>query len=154
MIPLNKKIKLPWASRFYGLAWLFIILLAITLLGSVADNGMATFVSVGWIMVLVALWLLLDYACISYVVSEKMLTINSGILIKSSKSIPYASVQNVNNTSGPIAMIFGVGRINIWTSSQEQIQISRGNSRNKPSGSLLLAKTDAEWLKDYILKNK
>ncbi len=148
MITLNQKTKIPWPARFYGLAWLFIILLVITFIFSLGGGGSAAFRSVGGIMIFIALWLLLDYACTSFVVAEKTLTINSGILIKKSKSIPFDSVQNINNSRGLIAMMFGVSKINIWTSSVAQIHINNGNSDNRPSGSLLIARSDAEWLKD------
>jgi membrane protein YdbS with pleckstrin-like domain len=154
MITLNQKTKLPWSTRFYGLAWLFILLLIITFLFSLGGHGADAFNYVGMFMIFIALWLLLDYACISYVVSEKTITINSGILVKRSKSIPFESIQNTTSNRGPMAMIFGISRINIWTASPAQIQIRNGNSENRPSGSLLLRKDDVEWLKEHILKNK
>lgn len=154
MITLNQKIKIPWSARLYGLAWLFILLLVISLIFSLGGHGVDAFNYAGRFMVFIAIWLLLDYTCISFVVVEKMLTINSGILIKKSKSIPFDSVQNINNSRGLIAMIFGVSRVSIWTASPAQIHINRGNSDNRPSGSLLLKHADADWLKDYILNNK
>jgi len=153
-IILNQKIKIPWAARFYGLTLLFIILLIITFFFSLSKNGTVAFCVAGGFIFWIALWLLLDYACISYVISEHMITINSGILIKRSKSIPFAGVQNINNSRDPISMIFGISKINIWTASPSQIQINNGNSENAPSGLLLLRDDDAVWLKDYILKNK
>ncbi len=155
MITLNQKIKLPWSARLYGITWLFIILFIITLfIGGLVSDMPDTFNSLGRFMILVAIWLLLDYACINFIVSEKTLTINSGILIKKSKSIPFSSIQNIIIKKGIIAMIFGVSRINIWTASPGQIRINNGNSENRPSGSLLIMNEDAEWLKNFILKNK
>lgn len=154
MIALNQKIKLPWSTRFYGLAWLFILLLGITFVFSLGGAGAEAFNYGGRFMIFIAVWLLLDYASVSYIVSEKIITINSGILIKKSKSIPFDGVQNINNGRGLVAMIFGVSKINIWTASVGQIHITNGNSQNKPAGSLLIGRDDAEWLKDYILKNK
>lgn len=149
-IVLNEEMKLPWSVRFYGLTWLFILFLPIlpflTMGGKYAENTLS-FIS--WVVI----WLLLDYACVSYTVSENKIIINSGILIKKSQSIPFSSVQNVNNSRGPISTIFGASRINIWTASPSQIQISNGRSHNGPSGSLLLDRDDAEWLKEYITKN-
>lgn len=154
MITLNQTIKLPWSVRFYGLAWLFIVLLIISFVGSIGGNEGEAFNLFGRFMVFVALWLLLHYACISYVVSENIITINSGILIKSSKSIPFTNVQDVNTKRGIISMMFGVSRINIWTASSGQIQINNGNSINKPTGSLILNKEDATWLQRHILNSK
>ena len=154
MITLNQKTKIPWSARFYGLSWLLIVLLLITFVFSLGGSGSSAFSFVGSFMIFIALWLLLVYACTNFEVSEKTITINSGILIKKSKSIPFDSVQNINNSRGLVAMIFGVSKINIWTASPGQIHINNGNSENRPSGSLLIARNDAEWLKDYILKKK
>ena len=154
MISINKKQGLPWSVRFYGLAKLFIYLLIITFLFSFSGHGTEMFIFFGRFMILVAIWLLIKYSCINYIVSEKLITINSGILIKNSKSIPFDSVQNINNSKGLLAMIFGVSKINIWTASPAQIQINNGNSYSNPSASLFLNHNDAEWLRDYILKNK
>lgn len=154
MITINEQTKLPWSARFYGLARLLILLLVITFIFSLGGHGAEAFKTFGSFMFYVALWLLLSYACVNYIVGEKTLTINSGILIKKSKSIPFTSVQNINNDRGPVAMIFGVSKINIWTASPSQIDIKNGTSKNKPSGLLILRRDDAEWLKNYILGNK
>lgn len=154
MVTLNQTTKLPWSVRFYGLTWLFILLLIITFIGSIGGNGGGAFNLFGRFMIFVALWLLLHYACISYVVKENTITINSGVLIKKSKSIPFANVQDVNTSRGIISMMFGVSKINIWTASPGQIQINNGNSTNKPTGSLTLNKEDATWLQQHILNGK
>jgi membrane protein YdbS with pleckstrin-like domain len=144
LIPLNQKTKLPWSVRFYEMAWLFIIYLAIASLFSIGSNGTDALIPLGGLMIVVALWQLLDYACVSYIVSENTMTINTGILIKRSQSIPFSNVQNVNNSRGLLAMIFGISRVNIWTASSAQIQINKGNSNNKPSGSLFFRRDEAE----------
>ncbi len=85
MITLNQKTRLPWSARYYGLAWLFIILLLITFVSSLGGHGVEMFVFVGRFMILIALWLLVEYSCVSYVISENTITMNSGVLIKRSK---------------------------------------------------------------------
>jgi uncharacterized membrane protein YdbT with pleckstrin-like domain len=154
MIKLNKKINYPWSARLYGLTWIFIVLLIFTFIGSFSSHGYDTFKGFSGLMIFIALWKLLKYACINYFVDDKSLIINSGVFVKRSKYIPFSSIQNITVKKGLILMICGVSQVNIWTSSPSQIQIVNGNSENRPSGLLFLDDVDAEWLKNHIHKTK
>jgi len=154
MIELSKKVNYSWSARLYGLTWIFIVLLILTVFGSLFGHGYDTFIGLIGLMIFIALWKLLKYECISYIFDEKSLTINSGVFIKRSKYIPFSSIQNITINKGLILMIYGVSQVNIWTSSLSQVQIINGNSENRPSGLLFLDDEDTEWLKNLIHKNK
>jgi uncharacterized membrane protein YdbT with pleckstrin-like domain len=97
------------------------------------------------------LYLLLWYECFNFIIEENKITINSGIIIKRSKSIPFGTIQKVENIQGIMHRLFGLSRINIWTSSPEQIRTHKGTSIHRPDGRLDLLLEDGEWLNNFIL---
>ena len=100
------------------------------------------------------------YLTFSFMVSEQGITINSGVLFRSSRTIDFNKVQNVDNTRGPLQMMFGLTGVNIWTASQDQLRFStvtiggipRTRASARPDGKLYLSGQDADYLKDYIAK--
>lgn len=55
------------------------------------------------------------YDNITFLVSDELLTINRGILMKQSLAIPFARVQNVDIYRGPIERHFGIATIHVQT---------------------------------------
>ncbi len=88
---------------------------------------------------------------INFIVENDKITINSGILIKRSKSIPFNQVQNVDIVRGLLHRVFGLCRVNIWTSSVGQIQFHEKKTIRRPDCTLDINATDGEWLKNFIL---
>jgi len=97
----------------------------------------------------VSIYMLLLYRSISFIVEDGRITINSGIITKKSKVIPFNKIQNVNCVRGLLIRIFGLSVVNIWTASPSQININA----KKPDGVLILTVDDAEWLKNFIINN-
>jgi uncharacterized membrane protein YdbT with pleckstrin-like domain len=97
------------------------------------------------------LYLLLFYNSFTFIAEENKITINSGVVVKRSKSIPFSIIQNVENVRGLLHRVFGLSRVDIWTSSPEQIKAYKGSTTHKPDGSLDLIVEDGEWLKNFIL---
>ncbi|MCX6789649.1 MAG: PH domain-containing protein [Candidatus Gribaldobacteria bacterium] len=91
--------------------------------------------------------IVLDFKYISFIVEEGRITIKSGIIAKHSKTILFNNVQNVENTQGILARIFGLVAIKIWTASSQN-----SKTDNRADGTILLKKADAEWLKNFITK--
>jgi uncharacterized membrane protein YdbT with pleckstrin-like domain len=97
------------------------------------------------------LYISIYYSFITFVVDDNKLTINSGIIIKISKSIAFDKVQNVSSIQSLLCRLFGLSILRIWTASPSQIEIRRERSENRPDGILWLNYSDSEWLKNFIL---
>jgi uncharacterized membrane protein YdbT with pleckstrin-like domain len=179
MIAQNTQNKLPGNVLTYKLVGNIIIAVVLivvafilmslgTIHGTSTVNGVtspATFNLIIPAIVLIVLGLIFPlytiawYATFSFIVADQSITINSGVVVKRSKTIDFNKVQNVNNVRGPLQMIFGLAQVDLWTASQDQISfstVSYGNGRTgtrmqaKPEGRLYLLKQDAEDLKNVI----
>ena len=155
MIPLNEKISLPPAVKWYTISKLLILLAIITITFSFIKSGLVVFWIFGiFVVAPFSIYFFIYYALFSFIVDESKLTINSGIIIRRSKSIPFTNIQNVDNVVGLWARLFGLTRVAVWTASASQIEIRNENSDNRPDGILLLKISEGNWLKDYILNKK
>ncbi|MDO8561943.1 MAG: PH domain-containing protein [bacterium] len=186
MIPLNTETKLPGvAGAYLILTSLFVaapLLAFLALVGFTLGSGGGTctgnaqvcafltsgghtalFVGVGILLAIVLVgyrWLW--YLLFSFVLTERGVTINSGVLFRQSKTIDSNRMQNVNNVRGPLLMIFGLTGVQIWTASPDQVSFSTSYSRNgrstivrpKPDGLLILRKGDAEWVRNYLTQQR
>ncbi|HUV80994.1 MAG TPA: PH domain-containing protein [Patescibacteria group bacterium] len=146
MINLNTPNKLPKQFKWYWLTKIFGLILLASLFWH----------SLFWILIIFiglpfTLYLFLFYNAFSFIVEDNKITINSGIIIKKSKSIPFTIIQNVDNVQGILHRVFGLSKVNIWTSSPEQITAHKGSTTHKPDGSLDLFVKDSDWLKNFIL---
>jgi Uncharacterized conserved protein len=152
---LNTNYKLPDLVYFYVFSKVFCVILIISLLfgiGSGLSGILSTFLLIIILFGLpITTLLILHFKNISYLIDGDKLTINSGIISKHSLSIPYVNINNIENISGPFMSFFELADVKIWTSSQSQVFISAGTSHNKPDGSLIITKSAAEWLKNYLL---
>lgn len=146
MINLNAPTKLPSKIRWYWLTKIIILILLPSLFWR----------PLFWILIIfiglpIFLYLLLYYNSFSFILEDNKITINSGVIIKRSKSIPFNIIQNVENVRGILHRIFGLSKVDIWTSSPEQIRAYKGSTTHKPDGSLDLVVEDGDWLKNFIL---
>ena len=158
MITLNTPTKLPISLKWYVLAKLaiifFVIPLPFMLLGNNAALSAIFFSFVVFIVLLIWLYTIVSYRFVSFAVGENMITINSGIFVKHSSAISFGQIQNVTSTRGPLAVLFGFSKLNIWTASPSQIHVQSGNSADTSTGLLWLKTVDAEWLKNFILAKR
>lgn len=179
MITQNIQSKLPGNVLAYKLVGsiiiaVILIVIALFLLSAGTINGTSTVNGVTSptsipaaipAIVLIVLGLIFPlyaiawYATFSFLVADQSITINSGVIVKRSKTIDFNKIQNVNNVRGPLQMIFGLAQVDLWTASQDQLSfstVSYGNGRSgtrmqaKPEGRLYLLKQDAEDLKNTI----
>jgi len=149
MINLNTPTQLPSKIKWYWFTKIIILILLPTIFWH----------PLFWILTIffglpIFVYLLLFYNSFNFIVEDNKITINSGIIIKKSKSIPFSIIQNVENVRGLLHRIFSLSRVNIWTSSPEQIKVYKGSTTHKPDGDLDLVVDDGEWLKNFILDKK
>lgn len=97
--------------------------------------------------------LFLSYMNFSFVIKDSDITVNSGILVKRSKLIPFNRIQNIELKSGLLMRFLGLTRVNIWTSSPAQIKIHNKQSEHTPDSAITLYNEDAVWLQNFILNN-
>ena len=154
MIELNKKIVPPPDVKSYFFVKMALLVTLLSFPFSVFGGFWGMFLILLLFLGLpILIYLLIDINNVSFVVEEKKITINSGIIIKNSKSIPFANVHNVVISSGSVAKLFKVSRIDIWTASQSQTSASNG-VEHKPDGSLILKSEASIWLQKFILDNR
>jgi membrane protein YdbS with pleckstrin-like domain len=115
------------------------------------------------LFILAALYWILYYNMFSFVVTEGSISITSGVLFSSTKTTDFRAVQDVATKRGPLLMIFGLGILQGFTSSPDQIRVSGGSFRlgggafgnnarttYNPDISIPLPAVDAEQLRSQI----
>jgi len=151
---LNITLKMPNKVKFYYLIKLILLTLfaffLFSLLGGRTFGAIMTWLMVIFINIPVFIYLLLDYMNFSFIVKDNDIIVNSGILIKRSKLIPFDKIQNIDLKSGPLMRLFGLTRVNIWTSSPAQIRIRNKQSEHTPESFITLYTEDATWLQNFM----
>jgi len=91
----------------------------------------------------------------SFVFDEEKITVNSGILIKKSKSVAFKNIQSVETITGIVERFFNISRLEIFTASPQQIfSLQEKKTRHSPDITLYLLIKDAQFLKSFILEKK
>jgi len=153
MINLNISNELPKKLKWYALikVVLGVFLVSFPFLLFNSDVWFSVFMILIFVSMPVFLYTLFYYSFISFVVEKNKLTINSGIIIKKSKSIAFDKVQNISNVRGLLCRLFGLSLFKIWTASPSQIKIGNEKTEIRPDGALWLDYSDSEWLRNFIL---
>jgi membrane protein YdbS with pleckstrin-like domain len=81
-----------------------------------------------------------------FVLTDKSISINSGILMRRSCTIRFDRIQDVDTFRGPLHMMFGLTSVAIWTASLDQ----RAGRVNRPDGLIVLDSATADWLREYL----
>jgi uncharacterized membrane protein YdbT with pleckstrin-like domain len=179
MIIENKKSKLSprvffyilFRSIFLSSFLLFIAYLLFTLgysNGGLYNSLAITFWSVpifvSFVFALIALALplraVLWYLTFSFVVSDKAITINSGLIFKKNKEINFNVIYRISGVSGPLQMIFGLKQVSMMTASLQELMLAgrinfNDNQKHikvkhKPDGVLILSHKETEELKSLV----
>ncbi len=152
MITLNNKTKISTIVKRQWVAEVFIVIVMISLTLSLISGSFFQIFSFFLIFLGLPLTIysLIHLNSISFVVEDDKITINYGIIVKHSNTIPYRNIQNILNRRSVSGQLFRVTTINIWTAAPNQID---SHNERKPDGKLYLPTLDANWLKDFILNN-
>ena len=164
MIPLNTPQTLvPRAFWYMGLRTLFVSLLALglgklvelgansphatcngALCGKMSGTHFAELIYL--FAVLLAVRALVNFRSLSYVLTDKSISISSGVLFRNSCTIRFDRIQDVRVLRDPLHLLLGLRSVAIWTASPDQ---RVGNSK-RPDGLLVLEADQADWLRDYL----
>jgi membrane protein YdbS with pleckstrin-like domain len=161
MIPLNKPSQLPTAAAWYWVVRSLFVCGAIVLFAYLLHSGLVSSSCRGalcgssgrgftaflylFAAVLAARAILNALTC-EFVLWDKSITINRGLIFRSSSTIRFDRIQDVRGSRGPLLDAFGLEAVALWTASPDQ---RVGNSR-RPDGQLFLNLQDAEWLKQFL----
>lgn len=106
------------------------------------------FIVIG-IPVMIREWLYVN--TFNFQLNDNGVIINSGIIFKKTKTIPYSSTQTINIGRGLLRKWMGIATVNIWTASPNQLNVK---TMNTPDGWVILSIEDAEWMSNFILSKK
>jgi len=175
MIQSGAQTKLSQRAIWYRLvgAVIFVAILAIGL-NFVADmgtinatvNGKPTTISTGSmgplvttglplaLLFLIVLYNILYYKMYSFVLDSDKISITSGVVFSSTKTVDFKTIQNISTKRGPILMLFGLKIVQGFTSSPGQLVVTgnRGQTSTtyRPDISIPLIADDAEQLRNLI----
>lgn len=157
MIAFDIPQELPSKFLWYLFTKLFLILVVISWFFSfivkswiMAFMSILTLTMIIWIPLIIYIYLY--YKTFSFQIDKENVIIKSGVIFKGLKTIPFNSAQTVNLNTGPLQGLFGLSTVQIWTSSQSQMQINKGNSEQTPDGILNLDTKDAERVREMITR--
>src|SRR5580658_9623977 len=133
MIPLNSRQGLPPNALWYlllrslGVAILIILIGALAQLAASAPNARCSGLLCGKISggaVAVLLYLsavilvvnaVLRYKWFSFVLTDKSLSVNAGVIFQSSTTFRFDKIQDIDAFRGPLRMWLGLKSVAIWT---------------------------------------
>lgn len=164
MIPLNTPQALtPRAFWYIALRTLLVALLALglgklvelsansphascrgALCGTVNGSHLAGFIYL--FAAFLAVRALVNFRSLSFVLTDKSISISSGVLFRNSCTIRFDRIQDVRLVRNPLHLMLGLKSIAIWTASPDQ---RIGNSK-RADGLLVLDAGEADWLRDYL----
>ncbi len=164
MIPLNTRLGLPSRAFWYIALRSLVVVLLVVVLGSIVQLvtslpgatcgghacNPASGAHLAAFIYLFAAFLVvravLNFKWYSFVVTDRNLTIDSGVLSRTSNVIRYDRIQDVSTRRDPLHALLGLKSVDIWTASPDQF----AGSRRRPEGHLVLDTDDADWLRDYL----
>jgi len=161
MPTLHTHLRQPIAALWYSALGAIVVALVLFFLGLflstasviVASAGLTalSLLTLSVVVILVVAYPILHYFLFSYELTEHSITIHSGIIFRQYETINFNRIQVVDNERGPLLMLFGLTIVEIWTASPDQVEVSGSGARSPhPDARLVLARADAENLKQYI----
>jgi membrane protein YdbS with pleckstrin-like domain len=164
VIPLNTPHTLaPRAFWYMGLRALFVAVLALgvgrlfefgansghstchgALCGTITGSHIAGFIYL--FAAFLAIRALVNFRSLSFVLTDKNISISSGVLFRNSCTIRFDRIQDVRVLRDPLHLLLGLRSVAIWTASPDQ----RVGNAKRPDGLLVLETDEADWLKEYL----
>lgn len=155
MIKTNQALRFDPRYKSYLLSQLvfYIILLALAFSITNPTQFLISFFSSAMLFGIPAyIVIALVYHYRYYTINDHDLTINSGIIARRSKTIPFKSIQNIHQKQGLIMRLFKIVNVEIWTASASQMKPANASGKNYPDGLIVLSKIDAQSFQDHSNK--
>jgi membrane protein YdbS with pleckstrin-like domain len=114
------------------------------LCGRVSGNQIAGFLYLYGALLLAGA--VLKFRSSSFVLTDKSISVASGIFFQNSSTIRFERIQDVATRRDPLLMLLGLTAVAIWTASPDQ----RIGKSKRPDGLVILDSADADWLKNYL----
>jgi membrane protein YdbS with pleckstrin-like domain len=114
------------------------------LCGTITGSHLAGFIYL--FAAFLAVRALVNFRSLSFVLTDKSISISSGVLFRNSCTIRFDRIQDVRVVRDPLHLLLGLRSVAIWTASPDQ---RVGNSK-RADGLLVLDADEADWLKDYL----
>jgi membrane protein YdbS with pleckstrin-like domain len=164
MIPFNTQLGLPSRAFWYIALRSLVVAFLVLLLGSVVQlistlpgatcgghpcnpaSGAHLAAFVYLFAAFLVLRAVLSFKWFTFVLTDRNLTIDSGVLARSSNTVRFDRIQDVNTRRDPLHALLGLKSVDIWTGSPDQF----AGNRRRPEGHLVLEAEDADWLRDYL----
>lgn len=156
MITQNSKLTLPQSVIFYKVIQFGITAIILGFFSSFFPEVSGySFVGAIFIFVFGVAYAYLSWMFFSYLISENSITINSGILFRTSKTVNFNDLESINVATGPVLMLMGLAQVKGFTSSPAQTIVSSSrNGRTQttviPDVDLILTKSDAEEIASLV----
>lgn len=153
MIQLNSKQKLSVRVLAYTLIQYFLgVCIALALLLSISKSKIQiepwVNIIVLFLFVPIPLYYFLWWKFFSFTVSEQGVIIDSGVIFKENKMVNFNDLQNIKSSFGPILFIFGLRKVQGFTSSPGQLIITSVDRNTTtsymPDVSIILEKDTAQ----------
>jgi membrane protein YdbS with pleckstrin-like domain len=114
------------------------------LCGKISGNRIAGFLYLYGALLLIGA--VFKFRSSSFVLTDKSISVASGIFFQNSSTIRFDRIQDVATRRDPLLMLLGLTAVAIWTASPDQ----RIGKSKRPDGLVILSSTDADWLKNYL----
>jgi len=95
---------------------------------------------------LLVVFAVLNFKWFSFVLTDRSITIDSGVLFRRSCTVRFDRIQDIDSIRDPLHMLLGLKSVAIWTASPDQ----RVGNANRPDGLIVLEAHTADWLSDYL----
>jgi len=158
-VPHHQPLAALWYKAITGILVAIIaialafVVLSSTVVASADSVGIASFAlpTAVFFSLIVLAYPVLYYFLFTYEITQQAITINSGILFRQHETINFNRIQVIDNERGPLLMIFGLTRVEIWTASPDQVSVSgHGTRQPAPDATIYLKKRSALEIKDFI----
>jgi membrane protein YdbS with pleckstrin-like domain len=114
------------------------------LCGTITGSHIAEFIYL--FAAFLAIRALVNFRSLSFVLTDKNISISSGVLFRNSCTIRFDRIQDVRVMRDPLHLLLGLRSVAIWTASPDQ----RVGNAKRPDGLLVLETDEADWLKEYL----
>lgn len=148
---INKKHKITKKYIIWRAIQILLVLVPLKVFSNQFTD--ASFTVLSPLLLIIFIYLVISILVTNFSFNEKEFNMKYGILFRSSKTIKYNKLQNLELTAGPLMRILGLYKINFWTASIDQLTIHGGSSRTKPDTIVYIRKNNALWLENFINEN-